>query len=490
VVLAMARSGAAPRKDSIGIFRIPHKETGGIVREALDGTRPEGHFTVMATIAPVAKMGPPKGGIRGYAEAMLLVGVSTLIGMLIAPRWGTGPVDLIYLPAVLAAAILAGLGPALLAAVASALAYNYFFTAPYRTFRIHSPADVVTVVILFLVAAVTSHLAASIREQARIATAHAARNATIAGFARRLLTCTGAAGIAEAGVKELAGLFDCNAILLTGRPEPHVVAAEPPAIRLTPGDLAATAAVLASGEPTGRGFAPASTIEWQIHPVRSKNSTIAAVGLARDDGRPPVPPDKLPLLESLLDQMALALERAQLETEARELASLREGDRLRSTLLLSIGDDLKPRLSAIGSAAGELRRSGSADKALLSAMSSEIAKLQLYLANLLDLAPASDRKPVEVAGVKIDLFNRAVFKDGEKVHLAPKEYAVLAELARYRGRVLAHSHLLRAVWGPAQERQTEYLRVAVRSLRQKLERDPAHPKIIVNEPAVGYRLAG
>ncbi len=62
---------------------------------------------------------------------------------------------------------------------------------------------------------------------------------------------------------------------------------------------------------------------------------------------------------------------------------------------------------------------------------------------------------------------------GEQVHLTPKEYAVLAELAKHPGRVLTHAHLLRTVWGPAQEKQTEYLRVAVRALRQKLERDPS-----------------
>jgi two-component system sensor histidine kinase KdpD len=92
--------------------------------------------------------------------------------------------------------------------------------------------------------------------------------------------------------------------------------------------------------------------------------------------------------------------------------------------------------------------------------------------------------------LKIDLFNRLVLKDGLVVRLTPKEYAVLAELAKYPGRVLSHSHLLRTVWGPAQERQTEYLRVAVRGLRQKLERDTKRPAIILNEPAVGYRLAG
>jgi two-component system sensor histidine kinase KdpD len=158
--------------------------------------------------------------------------------------------------------------------------------------------------------------------------------------------------------------------------------------------------------------------------------------------------------------------------------------------LSSIGEDLKPPIAAIGTAVAELRRTGSGEKTLVSEVASETAKLQRYLSNLLDLGSDAEGEPVEVAGVKIDLFHRLVSRDGEDVHLTPKEYAVLAELAKYPGRVLPHAHLLKAVWGPAQERQTEYLRVAVRALRQKLERDPTNPKIIINEPAVGYRLAG
>ena len=62
--------------------------------------------------------------------------------------------------------------------------------------------------------------------------------------------------------------------------------------------------------------------------------------------------------------------------------------------------------------------------------------------------------------------------------------------ARHRGRLLTHQQLLRAVWGPAQERQIDYLRVAIRGLRQKLEAQPSRPQFILNEPGVGYRLAG
>jgi two-component system sensor histidine kinase KdpD len=196
----------------------------------------------------------------------------------------------------------------------------------------------------------------------------------------------------------------------------------------------------------------------------------------------------LPLLDNLLDQVALALERGRLEGEAREFARVRERDRVRSVLLSSIGQDLRSPLKAIGDAVGELRRGGSGDKAPVSLIGSEANKLERYLSNLLDLGPESDQRPLEIGGVTIDLFRRTVLRDGDEVHLTPKEYGVLAELAKHHGRVLSHAHLLRTVWGPAQEGQIDYLRVAVRALRQKLERNPSEPKLIVNEPAVGYRL--
>ena len=427
-------------------------------------------------------------GLRGYAEALLLVAASTLVGLLIVPRWGNSAVDLLYLPTVLAVAVRAGFGPAVAAAISSAFAYNYFFTAPYRTLRIHSPDDIVTVVVLFLVALVTSRLAARMRQQARLAQAHAERNATIAGLARRLLSGTREREIADVAVNELGRLFECNAVLLADSPKPRILAAQPASIQLTPGDIAAAATVIASGQATGRGLSGVTTVEWQIHPIRSDEAVLAAIALARDDGLPPVDSDQLPLLGNLLDQIALALERARLEAEAREFAAVRERDRERSALLSSIGQDVRPRLKAIVDGVGELKRAGSADRELVSAIGSEAVKLDRYIADLVELGPASDERPIETGALKIDLFHRAVTRNGEAVHLTPKEYAVLAELAKHPGRVLSHAHLLRAVWGPAQEKQTEYLRVAVRSLRQKLEEDPAHPRLIINEPGVGYRL--
>lgn len=429
-------------------------------------------------------------GAEHIVGALAMVAAATLLGLWMAPRWGTGPVDMLYLPAVLAAAGLWGLGPALIGATAAALAYNFFFTTPIHTFRMDRVTDVVTVVMLFVVALVTSRLAAGMRAQARIAAAHAARNATIAGFARRLLSCSGEEEIAVATCAELHRLFDCNAMLLTDLPEPRIVGADPVGNRLTPSDLAAAAMAIDSGEAAGRWTARLQPAEWTFFPVQSSARVLGAMGLARDDGTNAVSDEQRPLLISLLDQLALALERSRLEREASEFAATRERDRMRSALLSSIGQDMTPRLTAIGNAVRALKRGGSADRQLLSVIGGEASKLDRYMENLLDLGPEANDGAITVGDVTIDLFNRSVAKGGKQVHLTPKEFALLSELAKHRGRVLTHSYLLRAIWGPAQEGQIEYLRVAIRGLRLKLEDEPATPSLILNEPAVGYRLAG
>jgi two-component system sensor histidine kinase KdpD len=426
--------------------------------------------------------------IQAYAGAVALVAVSTLAGLWIAPRWGTAPVDMIYLPAVLAAAALWGLGPALFAGIAAALCYNFFFTVPMHTFRMDRVTDVVTVIVLLIVALVTSKLASGMRSQAQIAAAHTARNATIAGFAARLLSSPSEGEIAETACAELNRLFVSNAMLVTGLPEPGIVAAVPAGNQLTPSDVAAAALTLETGKPAGRGTSRLQPAEWVFYPVSSSESVIAAVGLARADGVPPVDPDRQLLLDSLLDQVALALDRARLERETQEFASTRERDLLRTSLLSSIGQDLRPRLTAIDEAVRALRRTANGDQELLSTIGSEAMRLDRYVANLTELGPEGEQPPVESGGVTIDLFNRTVSRDGAPVHLTPKEYAVLAELTKHRGRLLSHAYLLRTVWGPAQERQIEYLRVAIRALRQKLEAEPSQPKLIVNEPGAGYRL--
>ena len=334
--------------------------------------------------------------VEHYAAALATVAAVTLAGLWIAPRWGTGPVDMIYLPAVLAAAVLWGLGPALAAGVAAALAYNFFFTVPVHTLRMDRVTDVVTVIVLLIVALVTSRLAAGMRSHAQLATAHATRNATIAGFARRLLSSSGEDEIARSACIELRRLFNCNVLLVRGLPEPQIIAGDPEGNRLGPSDIGAAALAIESGDPAGRGNSRSA--EWVFYPLRSTGAVLAAIGLARDDGMPPVDEHQLLLLSNLFDQTALALERAQLEDAAREFAAVRERDRVRATLLSSIGQDVTPRLTVMGNAVRELRRAGSSDKNLVSAIGSELVKLDRYMSNLLELGPESGEQDIEAGG--------------------------------------------------------------------------------------------
>ncbi|MDB5714757.1 MAG: Fis family transcriptional regulator [Sphingomonadales bacterium] len=104
------------------------------------------------------------------------------------------------------------------------------------------------------------------------------------------------------------------------------------------------------------------------------------------------------------------------------------------------------------------------------------------------ISKAVESMVVTFSDVQIDLERRVVKKAGAEVHLSPKEYAVLSELARKPDRVISHTSILQTVWGAGGDNRVDYLRIIVRTLRQKLEVDAAAPQFIINEPGVGYRL--
>lgn len=95
---------------------------------------------------------------------------------------------------------------------------------------------------------------------------------------------------------------------------------------------------------------------------------------------------------------------------------------------------------------------------------------------------------VETAAFRIDLAAKRVQRDGADVKLTPTEWHLLEVLARSQGRLVPQRQLLKEVWGPGYEKETHYLRVYLAQLRRKLEPDPAHPRHLVTEPGMGYRL--
>jgi two-component system KDP operon response regulator KdpE len=95
---------------------------------------------------------------------------------------------------------------------------------------------------------------------------------------------------------------------------------------------------------------------------------------------------------------------------------------------------------------------------------------------------------IEVGELRVDLEKRAAFRDGQRLQLTPHEFALLRLFAENEGKLLTHRMILREVWGPAYQTESNYLHVYVSHLRRKIEREPTRPRYILTEPGAGYRF--
>ncbi|MFM2301140.1 MAG: hypothetical protein RLZZ84_876 [Pseudomonadota bacterium] len=103
-------------------------------------------------------------------------------------------------------------------------------------------------------------------------------------------------------------------------------------------------------------------------------------------------------------------------------------------------------------------------------------------------AGAAQTGTLRHGAIQMDVPRHTVAIDGRAVSLTPREFAVLKALLMAQGRILTHGAMLEAVWGKAHRQDVEYLRVVIRALRLKIEDDPSQPRLIRNEPGIGYRL--
>jgi two-component system, OmpR family, KDP operon response regulator KdpE len=117
-----------------------------------------------------------------------------------------------------------------------------------------------------------------------------------------------------------------------------------------------------------------------------------------------------------------------------------------------------------------------------------LARIRVALRHAAMPANAAPQPLFEVGGLRVDLPARRVWRSGQEVHLTPTEYKLLTTLVRHAGKVLTHRQLLKEVWGSSYANQSHYVRVYLAQLRQKIEEDPARPRLLLTEPGVGYRL--
>jgi two-component system sensor histidine kinase KdpD len=329
--------------------------------------------------------------VKPYAMALVLVAVALGIGVLIHPFFGVENVDLVFLTAVVSVAVRYGLLPSLLASAAASLCYNFFFLQPTYTFTISDPTNIAAFFFFILIAVLVSNVAARVRTQALVATGRARTTEYLYSFSRKLAGTATLDDVLWATAYQTALMLKVRVVLLL--PESGsitVKAGYPPEDELDQADLAAANWAWSNDRPAGRGSDTLPGAKRLFLPMRTGRGPIGVVGVDDDRSGPILTPDQTRLLDALMDQGALAIERVRLVEDIDHVKRVVETDRLRSALLTSISHDLKTPLSSVLGSASTLRdlstRLTDAEKSdLLATIIDESERLNRFIANLLDM---------------------------------------------------------------------------------------------------------
>ena len=329
--------------------------------------------------------------MRSYVFALLAVAIALGVGEVMQTLVGIENVDLAFLTAVVVIAVRFGLWPSLAASLASSLCYNFFFLPPIYTFTISDPHNVWAFGFFTLVAIIVSHFAARGRTQTVMAHGRVRTVESLYAFSRKLAGVGTLDDVLWATAYQTALMLNVRVVLLLPEEGTIVVkAGYPPEDMLDDADIAAAKWAWDNNRAAGRGSDTLPGAKRLFLPMRTGRGAIGVVGIDSDKTGPLLTPDQRRLLDALIDQGALAIERVQLVEDIERAKRTIETDRLRSALLTSISHDLKTPLAAVLGAAGTLRDLSSAlsdgEKAdLLATIIDESERLNRFIANLLDM---------------------------------------------------------------------------------------------------------
>ena len=328
---------------------------------------------------------------RRYLVSLLFVAIALGVGEGLLPWVGIENVDLIFLTAVVSVAVRYGLLPSLFASVAASLSYNFFFLPPIYTFTITDPTNVAAFFFFIVMAVIVSNVAARVRTQAVAAMSRARTTESLYVFSRKLAGAGTLDDVLWATAYQTALMLNVRVVLLLPENDLVVVkAGYPPEDMLDAADLAAAKWAWESNHAAGRGSETLPGAKRLFLPLHTGRGRVGVVGLDNDKSGPLLTPDQRRLLDALMDQAALAIERVRLVEDLQRAKQVAEADRLRSALLTSISHDLKTPLAAILGAAGTLRSfSGRMDEPskadLAATIVDEAERLNRFIANLLDM---------------------------------------------------------------------------------------------------------
>ena len=361
--------------------------------------------------------GPGRGdALRpfAYLGSGTMVVLALGCGLLVERFIGLQSILLIFLMAVIGAAIAWGLFPSLFACVLSVVSFNFFLVPPRYTLTIANAEDAVALFVFFIIALIVSNLTAALRSQIVIAQSRAKTTAALYAFSRQLAGIGTLDELLRATTCQISAVLDVSTVLLLpaalsdqgGTVEP--VCAYPPDHRLDPADLRAARDCWEHGAAATAGPEAAPPLDKLFLRMRTDAGAVGVIGVVRAPGKPSLMPEERRLLDALADQAAIAVERMTLAGVVAEAKLLAETERLRGALLTSISHDLRTPLASILGAVSSLRHyadryDAAQREELLATVQGEAERLNRFVANLLDMT----RLESGAIELKLDLFDLA-----------------------------------------------------------------------------------
>ena len=323
-----------------------------------------------------------------YASAVAAVGVAAALATVLDHYKLGADLGMIFLASVLIAGLAGGLRPALAAAILAIAVYNFFFLEPRFSFRIGHATDVITFAIFMAVAGATGWLTGRVRDQQKLSSRRASAVTALLAASRRLSGGATVEDTAQALAEQASAAAGARAVVLLPRGESvQIAAGAPDAITLTTTDMTAARWAWEKKEPAGRGTGTLPQINWTFSPLVGVRGQSGVAGIETKVAQGV---DEQRLVAAMLDQGAVALERAELAAATVENEALRRSDKLRAALLNSISHDLRTPLSTVMGSATTLIDYDATLKPevrtdLLISIREEADRLNRYVGDLLDM---------------------------------------------------------------------------------------------------------
>lgn len=345
-----------------------------------------------ARIPPEENPLRPRSDWQKYLLGLLLTALATGLGFLVGFSIAPANLVMIYLLAVMVAAVYLGRGPSILVSVLGALAFDFFFTPPYFTLAVSETEHLVTFAGLLLVGVVVSTLAVRAREQAEAAQRREAETAMLYSLSRELAAVDSHESILRAMRIHLETGFGREAALYlpAGNSMRLVLDADSP--QPAPGETELSLALWCyrHAEAAGSGTNTLPSAEPRFLPLKTSRHAVGALSFKPLDPTRPFSPDQRRMLESFANQAAQAVERVNLAEQNRQIQLLQAAEKLQNALLNSISHDLRTPLVSITGALTALEGqddtlASEAAQSLIITAREEAERLNRLVGNLLDM---------------------------------------------------------------------------------------------------------